>query len=72
MKLLFRQSCSCHLTPEDLPKPSFRITQDFDTDVTPLEIHASAEMTCAKCGLAWESIAGLKYAPKEKTRIITR
>lgn len=65
MRLLFKPSCSCPLSPTTLPKPSFRITQDFDTDDAEPAIYASADLLCAACEKPWESFAGLAYLPKK-------
>jgi hypothetical protein len=70
MKLLFRQSCDCALTPEDLPKVSFKVTKGFDTDDDVREVYTTLDLLCAICGKPWESFAGLQYLPKSPKRII--
>ncbi len=69
MKLLFRKTCSCPITPDSLPKPSFTLTSDLDTDADPVEIFADVSFICPGCNTPYESFAGLLHAPKKPSII---
>lgn len=70
MRLLFKQSCQCTLTTEDVPRPHLDVTEGFDTDDETPQVKVTFEMHCSLCGKPWESYAGLQYVPKQR-RIIT-
>jgi len=70
MKLLFRSSCKCPLTLQQLPTPRLKVTEGFDTDDSPAEVKLSVDLLCPTCGVPWEGFAGLKYEPKRPKLII--
>jgi hypothetical protein len=70
VRLLFRPACSCKLSPQDLPRPSLRVLEGFDTDDESPQVKVSVDLLCPHCATPWESFAGLAYLPK-KPSVIT-
>ena len=58
------------MTASDLPKPSLKVLDGFDTDDESPEVKVVVELLCATCGEPWESFAGLMSAPKRPSPLI--